>query len=158
MICAALCFDCPPWEPQLGGFLFGEKTKEVVAPVHFDWTLDNSRSKSTAYSCWRIWLIIGAWLIGWLYVVGWSVGMWLEKNIKSAPMSYTCLCFMFLYRQYCNYLIWESIKLEIGWFLISLCCICRTSYKKPEWQIQLIFYCVMTDTRHLFDENATKVN
>ena len=84
MICAALCFDCPPWEPQLGGFLFGEKTKEVVAPVHFDWTLDDSRSKSTAYCCCRNTTVVSGWLngwlIGWLYVVvGWYVAG--KKNI-----------------------------------------------------------------------------
>ena len=121
--------------------------------------LDTGQLKVQEHCVQLLAYLVDYWcLVDWVVVCGWLVGMWLEKNIKSAPMSYTCLCFMFLYRQYCNYLIWESIKLEIGWFLISLCCICRTSYKKPEWQIQLIFYCVMTDTRHLFDENATKVN
>ena len=93
MICAALCFDCPPWEPQLGGFLFGEKTKEVVAPVHFDWTLDDSRSKSTAYSCCRIWLV--EWLVDWVVVCGcWLVCGWKKKHsLHLRPTHVFALCF-----------------------------------------------------------------
>ena len=79
MICAALCFDCPPWEPQLGGFLFGEKTKEVVAPgtLTGHWTTQGPRALRTAavVSGW-----LNGWLIGWLYVVvGWYVAG--KKNI-----------------------------------------------------------------------------
>ena len=93
--------------------------------------------------------VVSGWLIGWLYVVvGWYVAG--KKNIKSTSTSYTCLCFMFLYRQYCNSLIWESIKLEIGWFLISLCCICRTTYKGPGWQIQLEFFIVWWLTQDIY--------